>query len=305
MTEANWSAFYHELSRLGPLMLGGVHPEFEEYIRMEATATDSFYSDSLQSILDEYWNDNPEEAVKEAYKEWVLNVKRYLDEILGPWSALPEVAKEVTGEDITYLRAFVEDIYEKPNDKILDQLATVTLLGMGDNPSIANLLVQGIIERVEPHSEGYLIRAISLPWKVIARELVNDWNKAFKIPSDKWEEMIAAAFEQDGFDQVILTPRSGDRGRDVIAIKNGIGSIRIIDSVKAYKPGHLVKHDDIRALSGVMHGDHQATKAILTTTSDFAPGIITDPYLKPLIPYRLELMNGEKLRRWLESLATC
>jgi restriction system protein len=54
------------------------------------------------------------------------------------------------------------------------------------------------------------------------------------------KEIIAGAYHRSGFDEVILTPRSGDHGRDVIAIKKGIGSIRVIDQVKAYKPGHLV-----------------------------------------------------------------
>src|SRR6266446_3923140 len=106
-----------------------------------------------------------------------------------------------------------------------------------------------------------------------------------------------------GYDEVILTPRSGDRGRDVIAIKRGVGCIRIIDSVKAYKPSHLVRHDDVRALAGVLHGDLKASKGIVTTTSDFAPGIATDPYLAPLMPFRLELMNGERLKKWLSDLS--
>ena len=59
------------------------------------------------------------------------------------------------------------------------------------------------------------------------------------MPYEKWEELIAAAFDRSGYDEVILTPRSGDHGRDVIAIKKGIGTVRIIDSVKAYKPGTL------------------------------------------------------------------
>ena len=56
--------------------------------------------------------------------------------------------------------------------------------------------------------------------------------------AEKWEEMIAGAYSRAGFDEVILTPRSGDYGRDVIAIRKGIGCIKIIGSVKAYKPGH-------------------------------------------------------------------
>jgi len=104
------------------------------------------------------------------------------------------------------------------------------------------------------------------------------------------------------YDEVILTPRSGDHGRDVVAIKNGIGCIRIIGSVKAYAPGNLVRPDDVRALAGVLHGDLKASKGIITTTSDFAPSIPTDPYLAPLMPYRLELMNGIKLMEWLNKL---
>ena len=114
--------------------------------------------------------------------------------------------------------------------------------------------------------------------------------------------MIAAAFDQAGYDEVILTPRSGDHGRDVVAIKKGILCVRIIGSVKAYAPGKLVRPDDVRALAGVLYGDQKASKGIITTTSDFAPSIASDPYLAPLMPYRLELMNGMRLREWLIKL---
>jgi restriction system protein len=133
--------------------------------------------------------------------------------------------------------------------------------------------------------------------------LSKDWRQAFQISPRVWEELIAAAFEQDGYDQVTLTPRSGDFGRDVIASKSGIGCIRVIDSVKAFAPHRLVGQDDVRALAGVLHGDPRASKGIITTTSDFAPGIATDPYLAPFMPYRLELMNGARLQEWLTKLA--
>jgi restriction system protein len=72
--------------------------------------------------------------------------------------------------------------------------------------------------------------------------------------------------------------------------------------VKAYAPGNLVRHDDLRALAGVLSGDPKATKGIITTTFDFAPKIITDPFISPFIPYRLELMNGAALLKWLEQI---
>jgi restriction system protein len=80
----------------------------------------------------------------------------------------------------------------------------------------------------------------------------------------------------------------------VIAIKRGLGSIRVIDQVKAYKPGHLVTADDVRALLGVLQGDG-ASKGFLTTTSDFAPKLGEDPLLVPFMPSRIELINGSKL----------
>ena len=171
------------------------------------------------------------------------------------------------------------------------------------NATQATLLVRAVVEPYGTAPEGSLIQSVSSPWRAIVRHLQNDWSNASKIPPYIWEEMIAAAFDEDGYDQVVLTPRSGDYGRDVIATKNGVGSIRIIGSVKAYKPGHLVKHDDVRALAGVLAGDPKASKGILSTTSDFAPGIATDPFLAPFMPYRLELMNGAILRKWLSDLA--
>jgi restriction system protein len=89
----------------------------------------------------------------------------------------------------------------------------------------------------------------------------------------------------------------------VIATKKALGSIRVIDSVKAYKPGHLVEADDVRALWGVMQGD-RASKGFVTTTSDFAPRIKDDPFIAEFIPARLELINGEKLLANLKALAT-
>jgi restriction system protein len=117
----------------------------------------------------------------------------------------------------------------------------------------------------------------------------------YEIDARKWEEIIAAAYDKAGFDEVILTPRSGDYGRDVIAIKKGLYSIKFIDQVKAYKQGHIVKADEVRALLGVLSGEQNASKAIFTTTSAFAPKIEDDKFIKPFLPYRLELVGQEKL----------
>ena len=164
-----------------------------------------------------------------------------------------------------------------------------------------NLLLQTLVVRGEKTSEGSIIEAVTLPWFDIIRALADDPEIAFKISAEKWEEMLAGAYQRAGFDEVILTPRSGDHGRDVIATKKGIGTIRVIDQMKAYKPGHLVTANDVRALAGVLSMDG-ASKGFVTTTSDFAPLLRQDPSIKPWFGSRLDLVNGTQLLARLQEL---
>jgi restriction system protein len=152
-------------------------------------------------------------------------------------------------------------------------------------------------------SSGLLVSSTSFIWMETIKTLQADWSLAYRIPPQKWEEIIAGAFDKAGFDEVILTPRSGDHGRDVIATKHGVGCIKIIGSVKAYRPGNLVGYDDVRALLGVLSGERDASKGIIATTSGFPPRITKDPFIAPFLPTRLELMDGLALRKWLRELA--
>jgi restriction system protein len=182
-------------------------------------------------------------------------------------------------------------------------ISAVAKVSIEDVVSSSNLLLQTVIVPGGKTQEGLLIEAVTIPWFEIIDLLKKDPAVAFQISPQKWEEIIAGAYKKAGFEEVTLTPRSGDYGRDVIAIKKGIGCVRVIDQVKAYKPGHLVTANDVRALMGVLQGD-KASKGFLTTTSDFAPKIQEDPLIIPFIPARLELINGEKLLKRLYELST-
>lgn len=171
-----------------------------------------------------------------------------------------------------------------------------------ENRNEASILLRCVVEKLGVEEDGELIRAITPAWQAVVDQLGKDWSHAFDISSRAWEEIIAATFDKAGYDEVLLTSRSGDHGRDVIAIRRGVCSVRIIGSVKAYKPGHLVSYDDIRALGGVLLGDSKATKGLITTTSDFPPNLHKDPFLSSLMPYRLETMNGTQLQKWLRDL---
>jgi restriction system protein len=164
------------------------------------------------------------------------------------------------------------------------------------------LSVKSVIIPEKKVSEGILINSTTSLWLEIVRALGQDWRQAYSIESRQWEEILAGAFHKMGY-QVTLTPRSGDYGRDLIAVSKGIGCVKILGSMKAYAPGHLVTRADVSDLVGVMAGELDASKGIVATTSDFAPRILQAPQIKRLVPTRLELINGERLREWLAKLA--
>jgi restriction system protein len=165
-----------------------------------------------------------------------------------------------------------------------------------------SLIVQSVVIARTKADEGRLIEAVAEPWFEIIEAILRDPTIAHQLGARKWEEIVAGAYVRAGFDDVILTPTSGDRGRDIIATKYGMGTVRVIDQVKAFKPGHLVTANDVRALMGVLHSDG-ASKGFVTTTSGFAPRLLRDPLIAPLMPSRLELVDGARLVCRLSELA--
>ena len=169
------------------------------------------------------------------------------------------------------------------------------------------LLLQTIVTSVGKTEDGDIIRVVAAPWRGIAQALLKDPDLAYKLDPRQLEEMVAAAWDQAGAAEVILTPRSGDLGRDVIATFEGLGTFRnvgtlwLLDQVRRYGPTTLVTAEHARALVGVIEAD-KATKGFLTTTSDFAPELHEDRLLKPYIGARLELVNRAKLLAWFEGL---
>lgn len=165
------------------------------------------------------------------------------------------------------------------------------------------ILLQAVLEFGGKSDDGRLIQSVAIPWFQILKLIEKDPSAIYQIDPFKWEEIIAGAYVQAGFDEVVLTPRSGDNGRDVVATKNGIGSVRIFDQVKAYKPGHLVTAEEVRALAGTIYAAGNVSKGVVTTTSEFAPRITTHDFVKGLIPHRIELKDRTTLLRWLSDLS--
>jgi restriction system protein len=150
-------------------------------------------------------------------------------------------------------------------------------------------------------AEGILIAANSHAFLNLLRRLGADPSAIYELDWRQLEELMAAAYYECGY-EVTLTSRSGDHGRDLIAVKRGRGCIRVINQVKRYSPDHLVTAEQARSTLGVLTGDHAASKAVLTTTSGFAPRILDDPAIGPAVPTRLQLIDGEDLQKLFKEL---
>ncbi len=162
------------------------------------------------------------------------------------------------------------------------------------------VLLQAVVTVSDKTEEGQVIQAVTAPWFKIIDLMQSDPEVIYELDWRKWEEIIAGAHKEFGFD-VVLTPRSNDKGRDIIATSEGLLSIRYLDQVKAYKPGHLVTADDVRSMVGVLSLEPNVSKGIITTTSDFAPGVKSDPQIQNLVPNRLELRSKDDLLMWLKA----
>jgi len=171
-------------------------------------------------------------------------------------------------------------------------------------PGLPEISVKALLDIAVAGKEGLLVAAVAVPWFEILDVIRADPRAAYEIDWRKWEEIIAGAYVRAGFDDVVLTPRSGDKGRDVVATRHGVGSIRIFDQVKAYKPGLVVTAEEVRAVLGVITGAQNVSKGVITTTSTFAPQVMRDDYLAPYIPHRLELKPRDVLLPWLDELAS-
>ncbi len=171
---------------------------------------------------------------------------------------------------------------------------------MVTNPPPPPLSIAFIIS-LEKGGDGEVIKLVAPAWGALLAEIARDPDALLRMTPRQFEELVAAAHDADGADEVVLTPRSGDRGRDVIATYKGFGSVRILDQAKQFASDRPVPADDVRALLGVLALDLNASKAVLTTTSHFAPGVADE--FKAVVPYRLELVNGAQLTARLAELA--
>jgi restriction system protein len=83
--------------------------------------------------------------------------------------------------------------------------------------------VQAVVIPGEKTHEGRLIQDVTIAWVELVRLMKQDPDLIFKIDARTWEEIVAGAYKRAGYEEVTLTPRSGDfgRGRAAAARSNG------------------------------------------------------------------------------------
>jgi restriction system protein len=163
-----------------------------------------------------------------------------------------------------------------------------------------NILLAAVVDFLGKTPEGDRVTLVAPAWSAILREIEKDPDLMFRFGDRKWEEIIAAAYVAEGY-KVTLTRRSGDGGVDVIATSAEGPQVTIFDQVKAFARGHRVTANDVRALMGVVAYSN-ATKGVVTTTSEFAPMITSDPYISQALVRDIELVDGNALRERLKRL---
>jgi restriction system protein len=212
-----------------------------------------------------------------------------------------------------YLTAFDMLLQSLPSEEAARVASTIlaseadTILekmnGRNDRLSDCELITSIIIPRADLSESK--VQIIYSPIQAVIAKAISDPEFLYHFSKHhrEFEIFVADCYKIAGWTEVELTPQRSDGGRDVIATRHDVGTIRILEQTKAYAPRTQVTHDDVRAMIGVLSIDRSASKGIITTTSDFQPTVLGSPEFAPYMSSRLELRNGAMLREWLETLA--
>lgn len=108
----------------------------------------------------------------------------------------------------------------------------------------------------------------------------------------QFEVLVAELLEKLGYENVVVTGRSGDKGIDVTAklTLGGITSVKTVVQVKRYKTGNNLSGSVIAQLRGSAEVDQ---RGLVITTSDFTKDGVIEASAPNKMP--VALVNGEKL----------
>ena len=130
------------------------------------------------------------------------------------------------------------------------------------------------------------------------RQLLRQPNDRFLIHPREFEAVVSDIFQRMGH-KTYLTPRSGDKGRDIIAhIETKIAPYLMLVECKRYARHRLVGPDPIARIWARLFED-KANLAMVITTSGFQPVAKREAMIKG---YQVSLKDGEDFISWIKSL---
>jgi len=108
----------------------------------------------------------------------------------------------------------------------------------------------------------------------------------------QFEYLIGDLLKEIGYENVIVTKSSGDKGIDVIAnlTVGGITDVKTVIQVKRYKVGNKITGATIAQLRGSAEVDQ---RGLVITTSDFTKDALLEAKAANKMP--ISLINGERL----------
>ncbi len=142
---SEWGIFYQTLNRLGPRLLEGVHPDLEEWISFQAADTDQFWSAGLHANFDLWAEGDRTNAVKNAFEDWVHNVKQHLYDILGPDTLIPFKKYRINRSKRSQWIAAIDNIRLRLDGKHLSMFIDSVLLDYAESRNSPMLLLQGVV----------------------------------------------------------------------------------------------------------------------------------------------------------------
>lgn len=192
-------------------------------------------------------------------------------------------------------------------------LDPVTLKAAGVVGPLPSVSVGGVLVTGDRVHDGVLIISVTAGWLEFIRRFNADPKEMYQVDPRLLEEIVAGAIRQEGlFDDVVLTPRSGDFGRDVIATKRGRYPMTLIAEVKRYGPEEVVTAEQVSAFVNHRAVNLRLTNALYTTTCMFAPKLREDPRIAPYLASKergrdagsLTLVEGAAaMAEWFKELS--
>jgi len=205
-------------------------------------------------------------------------------------SALSSLIDQYT----TNRELFASNLFEKAWSLNLDRLAHIP------NPSPEEIEeFDTSAHDLGEEEKSALISVDGLPFRLVAK-IMRSPNEVKNLTPRQFEEFVAETLAQLGFTDVILTPRSRDGGKDVIASRqmNGI-PLSFYFECKKYADNNKIQLETLRALLGTMaHDARQVNIGILVTTSTFTKG--SRDFI--LSESRLDGKDYEGILGWVDEL---